>query len=325
MDDPFRYIKEKLQEREIVYGNLETPISRRAYRFKRTPCAWGACQSESERRYRRLARLSFRAHPQAAGILKEAGFTVMGTANNHAEDQGPLGLLETIQHLRDQDLSWVGTGAQPEEAWRPFLFKKEGLSVALIAATAVWNFKPSRAGAFYAGASFKELTRDLPGQIRALRSEVDFIILALHSGGESSRAPWTNERRLLRHLAEAGLDLFIGSHPHVLRGVQLLGSTLVFWSMGNFLFDSNRGAWGESALLRLEFIKEGERRYMDKISLQPITLDARPGKLPRPAQPKKAQKILEEVLRISEPFKNPPGSLKIEGGELRIKLRDSQG
>jgi poly-gamma-glutamate synthesis protein (capsule biosynthesis protein) len=100
-DDPFRFVKPLFSGHDLVMLNLETPIT-------------------SAIHYRRKgSSLLFRAKPKAARIIKEAGFNLVVTANNHCHDQRDKGINETISHLKKQGLPWAGTGRTKQEAWKP--------------------------------------------------------------------------------------------------------------------------------------------------------------------------------------------------------------
>lgn len=321
LDDPFRHVAHLWKGRDIVYGNLETPISQKQYRNIRKPknCQQMACTDE-EKGYRRIHRLTFFGRPESATLLKNAGFTVMGTANNHAEDQGPQGLLETIEYLQKAGLSYCGTGASKEDAWKPYVFEKQGVKVALLAITALWNFPPMRKGAFYALSEFPKILTELPPRVKALKEKYDFVIVALHYGEEYVHYPENRERKLMVLLADAGVDVVIGGHPHVLRGIQVIRKTVVFYSMGNFLFDSNKNAQIESGVALFDLVRDAKGKRIENITFHPVRNDGNPGYiLPRHITGNTAITQLKKILQYSRALNNHPSELTIEENALIVR------
>lgn len=324
-EDPFRYVKDEFLGRDIVLGNLETPIAATRNRITTPPCTLkkhrkNSCKTDEERRYRRLYFLTFQARISAARLLKEGGFTVVSTANNHAEDQGGEGIRETLVHLAPQSVSKVGSGKSREEAWAPYIFEKDGVSVGIIAATTILNFTPVEGLGFVAHGTVKQLADSLPRRIAALKTKVDFVVVTLHYGAESERQPSPRERNLIRVLAAAGTDLFIGTHPHVLRGIEIIGKTVVFWSLGNFLFDAPRADWRDSAIVHVDFVKNKTETNLKNIRLVPVTLSGDPSRLPQPASPEKAAQIISDVKRFSRVFQNPKKSVEFSNDIIRVNL-----
>ena len=322
LDDPFRFVTQYFKGKDIVFGNLETPITSKRYRMSRKPriCKVSTrhCNPKDAKRYARLYRLTFYGRPKAAKLLKTAGFTLLGTANNHAEDQGSKGLLETIKFLHKNGLSHVGSGATPKEAWKPYIFEKKGVKVGIIAATELWNFPPMKRKGYYAFVDFPKIYKELPKRVAKLKKKTDFVVVALHFGEEYVHGAYGREKRLIKKLAAAGMDLFVGSHPHVLRGIQIIGKSVVFWSLGNFNFDNTRGPRGESAIAQLDFVKDSNGKRMKNITFYPVRLNLDPQKRSKVVTGKKAKSILKKVLRYSRTFRNKKCQLKIINDVIKI-------
>ncbi|MDA3864977.1 MAG: CapA family protein [Deltaproteobacteria bacterium] len=326
LDHPFRYVKKYFQDKDIVAGNLETPFSLKRYRNRRKPrqCKYKKC-SPDEARYARNHMLTFWGRPRGAEILKKAGFTILGTANNHTFDQGKKGLLETISILEKSGLGVTGSGKILEKAWKPHIINKNGIKVGIISVTTLYNFPPPKKGAFYAYSPFRGNYKYLPPVITKLKKQVDFAVLMLHFGEEYKNTAFRFEKNLMDLLAKAGLDLLIGSHPHVLRGIQIKGKMIAFWSLGNFLFDNTWKSRKYSGIATLRFVKKGKLKRMEKIKFIPVVLngpsakDKKYGKLPRPAGKKWSRIINRKVRRYSRTFKNI-GKLKIDGNHLNVIL-----
>lgn len=321
-ETPFRYVQHLFKGNDIVLGNLETPICQTRHRLLRSPCSYRRkdCITETDERYRRLYYLTFHARTSAASILKNAGFTVMSTANNHMEDQGVQGIIETQQHLDAQQLSYVGTGKTKNEAWTPYIYEKNGVKIGIIAATTIWNFTSSNHTAFFAHATLDRLSQILAQRVARLKQKVDFVVVTLHYGAESIHYPVYSHRQLIEKIAKAGADVFVGTHPHVLQGIQVFNQMLVFWSLGNFLFDSSKPPWRESGIVHLDFVKKNSQHSLQNATFTPITLTGNPQFLPYPANPSRAKNIISKIKRYSRRFNNPKGTLRETDGVLHINV-----
>jgi poly-gamma-glutamate synthesis protein (capsule biosynthesis protein) len=186
---------------------------------------------------------NFRTHPNGLKYLVARGFNVISLANNHSMDFGVAGLNETLRNvnaLRGHGvLAASGIGMNREQASRPQLIQVNGAAIAFNAIGIVTNnLERHRAGPDTAGQiayrfddDFHEVLRRLSGQ------KADFRILSIHYGYEGKvRA---DEMQIRQWRGEAALrdsiDLVVGHHPHVVRGVELAGRSLIFYGLGNFL------------------------------------------------------------------------------------------
>jgi len=162
--------------------------------------------------------------------------TICVLANNHVSDYGPDGLLATVQSVLRAKMEALGAGATLDEARRPTILQFPGRRVGLLAYA---DTRP-HVGAVAATAQnpgVAPLDADMViSDIRDLARRVDGVWLFLHWGREHLRYPEPEQRRLARHFAQAGAKLIVGIHPHVLRGFERVGSSLVYYSLGNFNF-----------------------------------------------------------------------------------------
>ncbi len=319
--DPFRHVQHLWSGRDIVYANLETPVTTKPLRNVRFPkdCKLLEC-NRTEQTYHYWYQLTFWTRPANLRLLRRAGFTLMGTANNHVEDQGPEGLLETITHLKSANLLYSGTGSTKEEAWTPVVVEKQGVKVAFLAVTAIHNLPPSGKNAFFAVSPFPSILTELPEKVRQMKKTADFVVVALHYGKERDTRTTAEERQLVANLEKAGLDVFIGAHPHVLRGIQVINRMVAFYSMGNFLFLINAGDRVETGVAAVDFVKHGNERRLENIVFHPVRADGQPlGRMPRAVSGREAQNLLNRLMHYSRPLGNRPGELVIEGDQLHIR------
>jgi poly-gamma-glutamate synthesis protein (capsule biosynthesis protein) len=204
--------------------------------------------------------LIFSGPPAGADALARAGFDLVSTANNHAWDYGKKALFETMDNLDRVKVGYVGTGRNREEAYRPVFIEKNGVKIAVIAVTDIWNqgVLSKHPGAEYVARADPD---GLPAAVRALRADpsIDAIAVSYHGGCEYVHEPITRTREMLRAAVDAGADVVIGHHPHVIQGVEWRAGKPILYSLGNFLMrmHSNHPWTGMSYLARIH-IRRGE-------------------------------------------------------------------
>ncbi len=184
---------------------------------------------------------TFKAKPESVSILGQMGVDVVSLANNHAYDQGEEGLLDTIDVLNNAKIPFVGAGRNLEEACKPVYFKVNGITIAYVSATQIERL---------ANPDTKEATSTSAGVLRTLdatrfvsvieaaEANSDFVVVYVHWGSESTDIVEQSQRDLARKYVEAGADLIIGDHSHCLQGIDYIDSVPVFYSLGNFWFNS---------------------------------------------------------------------------------------
>jgi hypothetical protein len=211
---------------------------------------------------------TFRFAPAALGALRQAGFSYLSLANNHTFDFGTRGFLDTLANLSQWDLGTSGAGANAREASLPFVAHLGATEVRILSFAA---YPVDRTG--FDGRRVARATPDRPGTLwldeeglaaaaRAF-SPGSFNIALVHGGEEWSAQPTSGQRRLYAELVRTGADLVIGSHPHVLQGLQAFQGSLIAYSLGNFIFPGMDGTDGgeDSVILKLGLYK-GKIRYV---------------------------------------------------------------
>ncbi len=218
---------------------------------------------------------TFRFAPAALGALREAGFSYLSVANNHTFDFGPRGFLDTLANLSLWGLGTSGAGDNVREASVPFVTHFGALEIRILSFAA---YPVDRTG--FDGRKVARAAPDRPGTLWLDQEGLDaaarafspgsFNIALVHGGEEWSTLPTTDQRRLYTELARAGADLVVGSHPHVLQGLQVFQGSLISYSLGNFLFPGMDGTDGgeDSVILKLG-LYQGRIRY---VVPQPVRL-----------------------------------------------------
>lgn len=210
---------------------------------------------------------TFRARPESADMLYDMDVDLVSLANNHAYDYGERAFLDTIDTLEEIGMPYVGGGRNLTEAARPVYFIVNDQKIAYLSATQVERLdNPDTKGAAentpgtFRCWSSAELER-LVETIGKVKENCDFLVLYIHWGTENTDQPDWAQLKQAPLLAEAGADLIIGDHPHCLQGITYEGDTPVFYSLGNFLFNSKnldtclvQAVLDENGLARLRFI-----------------------------------------------------------------------
>jgi poly-gamma-glutamate capsule biosynthesis protein CapA/YwtB (metallophosphatase superfamily) len=242
------------------------------------------------------------APPSAARALREAGFDVLGLANNHALDRGPAGLAAMASRLQAAGIATVGAGPSPEAALEPLIRQVDGVRLAFLAFNAV----PDPAEGRVAGA-------EVPGQgenwtragwdrtqavaaIKTAHARADAVVVSVHWGYEYETRADPAQQDAAQALLEAGADLVIGHHPHVVQDCQVAAgpagspagrSRFVAYSLGNFVFDQEGEETRHGLALRAFFDDRGLRAVQ--------ALPVRAGPRPRLMGPDEAASLLARV------------------------------
>lgn len=242
---PFAHVAPILQNADLTIGNLESAL--------------GDVGQPANKSY------AFRAPPQAAQSLAQAGFDVVSLANNHGLDYGPDALLQGISLLAGEGIAAIGAGADSNQAHRPYVTEVNGLTLGFLAYvnvpvegrapyfdTASWTARPDAPG--LAWAHPERITRD----VSALREQVDHIVVVLHSGYEYVPTPSPEQAAAARAAVDAGASLVIGHHAHILQGVEFRGEGVIVYGLGNFAF--NITGPPQTAVLAVWLDKQGVRQ-----------------------------------------------------------------
>ncbi len=186
---------------------------------------------------------NFRTHPNGLRFLVARGFNVISLANNHSMDYGVAGLQETLKNvdaLRGKGvLAASGIGMNREQASRPEIIHRKGATIAFNAMGIVTNnLERHRAGPDKPGQVAYRFDDDFHLVLKRLTAQkADYRILSIHYGYERQVRADALELKQWRDEAALrdGIDLIIGHHAHVVRGVEIAGHSLIFYGLGNFL------------------------------------------------------------------------------------------
>ncbi|NMA83306.1 MAG: CapA family protein [Epulopiscium sp.] len=265
----FELVAPYIQQADYAIANLETTLA------------------GEERGYQGYPR--FNTPEVLAENLKDAGFDLMTTANNHSMDSNAEGVLHTLQVLDEVGLDYVGTHKTQEDSERIFIKEINHISFAFLSYTYgtnglplpkeqpylvnTWDmYEPSRLEAMYA--KVREAKEQNP----------DFVVISVHFGNEYKSFPNDHQERIVKSLFEAGADIILGSHPHVLQPIEVrqipqddgqVRTGIVIYSLGNFI-SSQQPTQEDPApkdvgiIFNIDIQKiEGEKAIMQNISFIP--------------------------------------------------------
>jgi poly-gamma-glutamate capsule biosynthesis protein CapA/YwtB (metallophosphatase superfamily) len=197
----------------------------------------------------------FRSPPSALALLQRSGVDAVSLANNHGADYGDAGLRDTLRVARNSPVAVIGVGGNPDQAFRPYQTSVDGVEVAVLAADAsplesnasIWDVEHGGPGL----ATARDSTRMLAA-VRAANASSDVVAVYLHWGAENQRCPTAEQRKLAQSLADAGADVVVGTHAHVLLGAGMLNDTYVSYGLGNFLWYHGRPS--DTGVLRVQIV-----------------------------------------------------------------------
>ena len=246
----FDDIKYHLQTPDITVGNLETTFAGSKIGYSGYP--------------------TFNTPETLAKTLKNVGFDVVSTANNHCIDKGYSGIESTINYLDEADIAHTGTYKSKESQDTILVKNVKGINIAFLSFTYGTNGIKIPDGKEYC-VNLNDQETILSQLELAKQTNSDLICVCMHWGVEYQTKPNNEQKQLADFLIKNGVDLIIGNHPHVpqnmeLRKVNLEDGTekeaFVIYSLGNFMADQNKAYTRDSLILNLKYTKSGETGKM---------------------------------------------------------------
>ncbi len=215
----------------------------------------------------------FNSPDAAAKTFKDAGFDLVVTANNHCLDRGVKGALRTLDVLRAAGLETVGTYKSAKESEKFLIKDIRGVKVAYLAYTYGTNGIPV-APQYSFLVNFMDKDKIL-ADIKSVRKNADIIVLILHWGLEYHPQPSAEQKLQAKEYLEAGADIILGSHPHVIQTMEVLKvkgkDKFVIYGLGNFISHQIGQERNSGIVLKMKFIKDfaGNTTILDSVSYTP--------------------------------------------------------
>lgn len=278
----FDEIGEKLAA-DVVFANLETPLVRELP----TSSPIGA-------------RFRFGASLELAEHLRTAGFTVVSLANNHWYDQRLEGVEQTPKLVRELGLVPVGAAQMEPPVFRVESVEAKGWRLGFVAITTRTNAPVREGGPQLAYLPTDAIDEQVVPVVTQARADHDLVIVVVHWGEEYAEAPNYAQVKAAHALVDAGADLVIGSHPHVLQGVERYGKGLIAYSMGNFLFENTNEIPRLTGVLRVRARAQGS--CLDRVIFHPAYVKRSPAPHPVPATGAMGHRVRDRVIKQAKAF-----------------------
>lgn len=264
------------KEADVFMANLEHPVTTATERVEK--------------------KFNFKMHPRYGATLLDAGITLVNTANNHIFDFGLQGMEDTMRFLDSLGIAYTGLGRNLAEARKPVVIRKKGWTVGFLGYFGGGEYSASKNRPGFAPRYARFMVED----IRRLKKGVEYVVVNLHWGVERAPEPEDWQIQLAHRLVDAGADLIVGHHPHVLQGIEQYRGSTIAYSLGNFVFGGNSRHTYETGVLKVT-LGQGDRR----VELVPVSVVRWQ---PRPSAEPVRGEVLELVRERSRNFASHPFS-----------------
>lgn len=229
---PMREVAGLFSSADIAFVNLESPFSDHG-----RPVVDG---------------MVFKAEPEMVESLRLAGVDVVSTANNHARDRGSYGVEFTLDLLTKAGIAAVGTGVTAEAAHQGAVLERNGLRFGFLA----YTFDQSNGN--YSDRDDRIAMLDaeqMKVDVKSMLGRADVVTVSMHAGWEYYRKPNPWQQKFARAAIDAGASIVVGHHPHVTQTVESYANGIIFYSLGNLVFDqSQRKETQRGAIANVRFI-----------------------------------------------------------------------
>ena len=273
-DYAFAATSNELRKGDVAVGNLEAPIARGGIEFM-------------------FKKFRFRADPLAAPALRRAGFSILTLANNHIMDFGEPALLETLHYLDSNGIRFVGAGQTLAAARKKSVLQVKGAKVAFLAYSVTLPVE------FHATVEHAGTSPGYPHYFREDISEAkdssDYVIVSFHWGIEGAEMPHRLQVAAARAAIDAGANVVLGHHPHVLQGIERYKKGVIFYSLGNFAFGSLSPSSDRSIIARIT-LDDG----IKAVEIIPLNvLNSEVLYQPKPLKGKRGKTVIDHLGQIS--------------------------
>lgn len=240
MSYPFEDVAGLFCGADLAFVNLETSVSTRG-------------ESEKNEGY------GFRTDPKYLEVYTQAGIDIVSCANNHTRDFGMDALADTFTSLDEYGIRYVGAGMNKTEAEKLETFELNGITVGFTAINMInmnptWYATDDRAGLNCVDSWDCERQLEL---IRKYDEQCDVLFVSVHWGLEYYNTITEEQQEFAHKLCDSGADIILGHHPHVLQPIEAYNDSVIFYSLGNFLFYKMDDDAGKTALFEIEIDKNG--------------------------------------------------------------------
>lgn len=287
----FGDLKELFLQSDVVVINMESPFT------------------DSNNNYKKS--IPLKANPDYAHILKDNNVNVVSLANNHIMDYGPSGLQDTLSVLDNYNIKHIGAGENLEKAIQPAYFNVDNKRIAII------NFFDKTTFQGFGENELLQATDNSSGSAPAdwnvvkkaidkAKNQSDIVVVTFHYGNEYSFTPNNYQTELSRKCIDEGADLVIGHHPHVTQSIESYKGKLIFYSLGNCVFDQSNPITKDSMVVQLQIINGS-----GMVNVIPIHIT---NSIPKFMNNKTSNTFLENIKSISDV------NMTIEEGKGKLNI-----
>ncbi|WP_052096937.1 CapA family protein [Paenibacillus odorifer] len=293
----FAKVAPYLKQADLTIGNLETTFAGSGPECRKSPRSGGPI---------------FKCPDELAPALKQAGFDVLVTANNHCMDYGAPGLVRTLRVLDRNGIDHTGTAKSLEESKRTLIKNVKGITIGILSYTAGTNRIPVPVSKPWLVNRIS--TPKIIREIRDLKKKVDLVLLYLHFGSEYRYTPNKRQKELVNLFFKNGADIILGSHPHVLQPLALRGKKqFVIYSLGNFVSTKLMNIpYTQSGIILTLKIKKDEKGHtsITNVGYIPTCVDRRI----------KSGRKITEIIPIRDALKKSDTDIKTERRNLMNRM-----
>jgi poly-gamma-glutamate synthesis protein (capsule biosynthesis protein) len=235
---PFVHLDSLMDGADLVFANLEAPFGKQDSAYPKT--------------------YTFQVAPDLVQVLQAGKINMVSLANNHILDFGAEALKETMRLLDAHQIKYAGAGMNLMEARKPAIFEMKGKKMAvgcysLTFPEEFWATDSTPGTCFPSHTFFYK-------DIKHFKQENDVLIISFHWGGELLTAPKEYQIELAHRAIDAGADLILGHHPHVVQGLEIYRGKLIAYSLGNYIFSSYSDKATQSMLLKLSYTADSFKK-----------------------------------------------------------------
>lgn len=211
---PLHDVSVLLSSADIAFANLESPFSDR-----------GRVVDKG---------MLFKAEPEMVRALEQAGIDIVSTANNHARDCGRYGVEYTLDWLQQHGIAAVGTAPTAEAARQGTVLDRNGVRFGFLA----YTYDQSNGN--HADLDDRIAMMDegqVADDVKNLLERADVVVVSMHAGVEYEHRPNAQQQKFAHAAIDAGASVVVGHHPHVTQPVERYANGVIFYSLGNLVFD----------------------------------------------------------------------------------------
>lgn len=302
-EDSLSELKSTLGAADLSVVNVETALTERGTPWPGKP-------------------FTFRAPASALDAVAGAGVDAVTMANNHAFDYGDQGAEDTFAAKKNSPIPVVGIGRDEDEAYAPATLEANGVKVAVIGASQVYeetlanrSAGPDKAG--IAASAPEERMDRLVEEVKKAKESHDVVVAMMHWGIEGQHCPGDAAIDASKTLEKAGADVIIGDHAHRVNGHGWLGDSYVHYGTGNFVYYLNRDTAGHTGVLTVTIDvpasdEEADGPLVSDAEWTPMLIGY--DGIPRPAEEVAGQATADQLTSLTEGYRScTPASATRDG------------